>query len=213
MARSNCCSAYRTAASCAARPASSLCTVACCLAGSIWSNAWPAFTAAPDLTKICVMMPSTCGRTSVERRDFNTATNSELMVTGFGASTSTPTGNAGACCGPVGWPLEHPTARTAAAPASSDRDAKHDPERRNERGIDSRMNGRTTGPSTWAARWTNEAARRAGDAGGNPRGPIIAECDAACQAAGPRLVPRRLSLSRPFGGSKMASPCRLAGRP
>ena len=68
----------------------------------------PAFTAAPDRTKICVMMPSTCGRTSVERRDFNTATNSELMVTGFGASTSTPTGNAGVCCGPVGWPLRAP---------------------------------------------------------------------------------------------------------
>ena len=61
----------------------------------------PLVTVSPDFTKIRVMMPSTCGRISVDRRDFNTAMNSELIVTGFGASTWTPTGRAGICCGPA----------------------------------------------------------------------------------------------------------------
>ena len=58
----------------AARVSSWLRTVACCLAGSIWTSGVPGATRSPERTKIRVTCPSTWGMMAAESRERSVAT-------------------------------------------------------------------------------------------------------------------------------------------
>src|SRR5215831_20673977 len=80
----------------------------------------PCATRSPDFTKICVICPSICGWTVVERSDFNVATYSVVSSTGDIAAVFNATAVGGICGGPAAAPFWPPlqAADTSARPST-----------------------------------------------------------------------------------------------
>ncbi len=82
----------------------------------------PCATRSPDFTKICVIWPSICGWTVVDRNDFNVATYSLVSSTGDITAAFNVTGVGGICGGPLDaacWPRLHACAAHIAANAAT----------------------------------------------------------------------------------------------
>src|ERR1700724_1895503 len=127
--RRTCVWAYSSAARFCARVASWLRTAARCFAGSICISGALAGTRSPDLTKMRVRTPSTCGWTLVVCRDLSVATYSvasrswvsATVITGTGIAIAPPPGPPGPPAAPP-WPPAPPP-HAASTPGTSSPDS------------------------------------------------------------------------------------------